>query len=67
LGSGCWLSGGRWFSYYDRVSQTFPSDIDIDHVVPLAEVWDSGARSWTDVVRRATSPTTSATTEPWSG
>jgi hypothetical protein len=52
VGSGCSLSGGRWFSYYDRVSWTNPSDIDIDHMVPLAEAWDSGARTWTTSVRQ---------------
>jgi len=52
VGSGCALSGGRWFSYYDRVSWTQTSDVDIDHMVPLAEAWDSGARTWTDAVRR---------------
>lgn len=53
VGSGCALSGGRWFSYYDRVSWTDSSRIDIDHVVPLAEAWDSGARSWTAATRQA--------------
>ncbi|MCW2791745.1 MAG: hypothetical protein JWO76_843 [Nocardioides sp.] len=53
VGSGCSLSGGRWFSYYDRVSWTAPSDLDIDHVVPLAEAWDSGARTWTTAVRQS--------------
>lgn len=47
------LSGGRWFSYYDRVSWTDPSRIDIDHMVPLAEAWDSGARNWTAAQREA--------------
>jgi hypothetical protein len=47
------VSGGRWFSYYDRVSWTAPSDVDIDHMVPLAEAWDSGARTWSASVRRA--------------
>lgn len=47
------LSGGRWYSYYDRVSWTNPSDIDIDHMVPLAEAWDSGARNWTAAQRQA--------------
>lgn len=47
------LSGGRWFSYYDRVSWTDPGRIDIDHVVALAEAWDSGARSWTTATRQA--------------
>ncbi|WP_322937482.1 HNH endonuclease family protein [Nocardioides bizhenqiangii] len=47
------LSGGRWFSYYDRVSWTDPGRIDIDHVVPLAEAWDSGARNWTSAQRQS--------------
>ncbi|WP_152363265.1 HNH endonuclease family protein [Microlunatus speluncae] len=46
VGSGCSLSGGRWFSYYDGVSHTQTSDVDIDHLVPLAEAWDSGAYRW---------------------
>jgi hypothetical protein len=47
VGSGCSLSGGRWYSYYDGVSQTSASALDIDHMVPLAEAWDSGAGAWT--------------------
>ena len=50
---GCALSGGRWFSYYDRVSWTDPGRIDIDHLVPLAEAWDSGARNWARRTRQA--------------
>ena len=53
VGSSCSLSGGRWFSYYDRVSWTDSGRIDIDHVVPLAEAWDSGARSWTATQRQS--------------
>lgn len=53
VGSGCRLTGGRWFSYYDRVSVTSASDLDIDHMVPLAEAWDSGARSWSAGKREA--------------
>jgi hypothetical protein len=53
VGSGCSLSGGRWYSYYDRVSWTSTSDVDIDHMVPLAEAWDSGARSWSTATRQS--------------
>ncbi|QZY30745.1 HNH endonuclease family protein [Nocardioides coralli] len=52
VGSGCSLSGGRWFSYYDRVSWYQTSDVDIDHMVPLAEAWDSGARTWSTSERQ---------------
>ncbi len=47
------LAGGRWFSYYDRVSWTDSTRIDIDHMVPLAEAWDSGARNWTAAQRES--------------
>jgi len=53
VGDGCDLSGGRWFSYYDRVSWTDAGRIDIDHLVPLAEAWDSGARGWKTRTRTA--------------
>jgi len=52
VGSGCSLTGGRWYSYYDNVYWTLPADLDIDHMVPLAEAWDSGARSWTTARRQ---------------
>jgi hypothetical protein len=48
---GCSLSGGVWESYYDSVQVIDASLLDIDHVVPLAEAWDSGAYQW-DADRR---------------
>jgi len=51
-GGSCDVTGGRWFSYYDRVSWTDDDDVDIDHLVPLAEAWDSGARRWDSGTRR---------------
>jgi hypothetical protein len=39
---------GSWYSPYDGETLTDSSDVDIDHVVPLAEAWRSGAASWTD-------------------
>lgn len=53
VGSGCALSGGRWYSYYDATSYTNASDLDIDHMVPLAEAWDSGASDWSASRREA--------------
>ncbi|MGH8792376.1 MAG: HNH endonuclease family protein [Stackebrandtia sp.] len=46
VGDGCELSGGKWFSYFDAVELTDTSDVSIDHFVPLAEAWRSGARDW---------------------
>ena len=46
VGASCTLSGGQWLSPFDDVSWTDPSDLDIDHMVPLAEAWRSGAWSW---------------------
>lgn len=45
-GSSCRLTGGRWYSYYDGEEWTQTGDLDIDHLVPLAESWDSGSRDW---------------------
>lgn len=42
-GSSCTLTGGTWLSWYDEATWTDKADVDIDHVVPLGEVWKSGA------------------------
>lgn len=34
-GKGCEIPGGRWVSPYDTETVTDPSELDIDHVVPL--------------------------------
>lgn len=52
VGSGCSLSGGRWFSWYDGERVTDAGDLDIDHLVPLAEAWGSGARTWSARTRQ---------------
>ncbi|MGB0098722.1 MAG: DUF1524 domain-containing protein, partial [Nocardioides sp.] len=46
--SGCTITEGDWLSPYDRETWTQGSDVDIDHLVPLKEAWDSGARRWGD-------------------
>lgn len=48
---GCSLKGGDWFSIYDNVRVTDAGKLDVDHMVPLAEAWDSGASAW-DALKR---------------
>lgn len=48
---GCNVTGGRWHSPYEDRWLDSPSLVDIDHVVPLANAWRSGAAQWTDQVR----------------
>ncbi len=53
VGPSCRLTGGRWYSEYDDVVVSSASSLDIDHMVPLAEAWDSGASVWTAARRKA--------------
>ncbi|MFF9915588.1 HNH endonuclease family protein [Streptomyces sp. NPDC013457] len=53
VAAGCKLSGGEWVSYYDGQEVADPAKLDIDHMVPLAEAWDSGASAWTPARREA--------------
>lgn len=53
VGPGCRVYSGRWTSAYDAVVVTDPSTLDIDHVVALAEAWDSGASRWSFTTRQA--------------
>lgn len=53
VGSDCYPTSGSWYSQYDGVTRTSPSDISIDHVVALAEAWRSGASSWTTSRRQS--------------
>ena len=53
VGAGCTVTAGQWNSWYDGATWTNPSDLDIDHVVPLAEAWKSGAGMWTSEQRQA--------------
>ena len=45
---GCNVTAGRWTSAYDGKVFTDPALVDIDHMVPLANAWRSGAATWTD-------------------
>ncbi|MFC7220569.1 HNH endonuclease family protein [Streptomyces polyrhachis] len=51
--SNCAAASGSWYSPYDGATWYLASDIDIDHVVPLAEAWRSGASSWTTSKRQS--------------
>lgn len=53
IGAKCALSGGRWLSPYDHVVVTAAANLDIDHLVPLAEAWQSGAWRWSAATRTA--------------
>ena len=44
----CKITKGSWYSAYDGKTYTDPDLIDIDHMVPLADAWRSGADTWTD-------------------
>lgn len=46
VGPRCRISDGHWRSVYDGVETSDASELDIDHVVPLAEAWRSGASAW---------------------
>ncbi|KAL4805000.1 hypothetical protein BDV18DRAFT_141722 [Aspergillus unguis] len=51
-GSGCSITG-TWVSPYDGETWDEKGDLDIDHVVPLSNAWNSGASEWTTDEREA--------------
>ena len=53
VGKKCALTGGQWRSAYDLKTTKKASALDIDHVVPLAEAWRSGAWAWSANKRQA--------------
>ena len=52
VGSKCVLTGGKWLSAYDGVEVISASKLDVDHLVPLAEAWRSGAWKWSTAQRQ---------------
>lgn len=42
---------GRWICPYTGLEYTESSDVDVDHVVALAEAYHSGGWAWTDETR----------------
>ncbi len=51
--AGCRLEGGTWWSYYDARELGTAAGLDVEHMVPLAEAWASGASQWTAARREA--------------
>ncbi|WP_328966251.1 HNH endonuclease family protein [Streptomyces virginiae] len=53
VAAGCKLTGGSWRSAYDNLVVTDAARLDVDHFVPLAEVYDSERTPWTAARREA--------------
>lgn len=51
VGPNCRLTGGSWLSLFDNKRFSEVSQLDVDHLVPLAEAWRSGAHSWSQAMR----------------
>lgn len=49
--SACQSTSGDWYSVYDAVWVDDDADVQIDHIVALAEAWRSGANAWTTARR----------------
>jgi hypothetical protein len=47
----CKPTSGTWVSLYDGKTVTDPGELDIDHLVPEAEAWRTGAASWSQEER----------------
>ncbi|WP_028811713.1 GmrSD restriction endonuclease domain-containing protein [Streptomyces flavidovirens] len=43
----CTITGGAWHSYYDKKDHSGAGALGVDHLVPVAEAWRSGASGWT--------------------
>lgn len=50
---GCQPTSGSWYSAYDGTTVTVVAQATIDHVVPLADAWRTGADQWTSAQRKA--------------
>ncbi|MET9852171.1 HNH endonuclease family protein [Streptomyces sp. NPDC006450] len=53
VAAGCKLTGGSWRSPYDNLVVTDAGRLDVDHFVPLAEVFDSERAPWSAARREA--------------
>ena len=50
-GARCTVVSGKWLSAYDGRTWMLGSDVQIDHLVSLKEVWDSGGWAWSAAQR----------------
>jgi hypothetical protein len=50
--NGCTVDTGSWVDPWNGTTSTLASVFQIDHTVPLANAWGSGAWTWTDPERR---------------
>jgi len=50
---GCQPTSGSWYSAYDDTNVTVVAQATIDHVVPLADAWRTGADQWSAAQRKA--------------
>lgn len=53
IGSHCRVTSGLWNDPYTGTQVYNADKIDVDHVVPLKEAWQSGAWRWSQSARRA--------------
>ncbi|WP_440069936.1 HNH endonuclease family protein [Streptosporangium sp. OZ121] len=49
----CRAVSGSWYSAYDGRTLSSADDVDVSHIVPLANAWRSGADTWTDAERES--------------
>jgi hypothetical protein len=47
----CSITAGEWLDPYTGTKLTGSVDLDIDHIVPLANAWRSGANDWNEIQR----------------
>ena len=51
--SNCVVSAGIWFDPYTEVEFNQASDLDVDHVIPLACAHDHGGYAWSNKMKKA--------------
>ena len=53
LASACDIKSGKWIGVYTGKEFTNPSDLDIDHLIPLKHAAQSGGQAWDENKKRA--------------